>query len=202
MDGEVFGRTEEGETVQRFSIEGGGLSANIMTWGATLQNLEFEGHGAPLVLGYERFEDYPAFSPYLGATAGTLRQQDPGRQVYACRQTLSGRQEFSRQAHASWWRERLRQACLGRGAAWAGLCHPVPPFRRRRHGFSRRDRRHLHLPLEDPGNPLDRVHRYSRRAHALQSGPPFILQPRRWRQRRHPRSSPYAQRRRLPSCRR
>ena len=70
MDGEVFGRTEEGEAVQRFSIEGGGLSANIMTWGATLQNLEFEGHGAPLVLGYERFDDYPAFSPYLGATAG------------------------------------------------------------------------------------------------------------------------------------
>jgi aldose 1-epimerase len=70
MDGEVFGKTEEGEAVQRFSITGAGLSANVMTWGATLQDLTLTGHNAPLVLGYERFEDYLAHSPYLGATAG------------------------------------------------------------------------------------------------------------------------------------
>lgn len=69
-DGEVFGATEEGEAVQRFSITGGGLEAQIMTWGATLQDLRLAGHEPPLVLGYERFEDYPACSPYMGATVG------------------------------------------------------------------------------------------------------------------------------------
>ena len=67
---EVFGETQEGETVHRFVLTGGGLSANIMTWGAVLQDLRLAGHEPPLVLGYERFEDYPAYSPYMGATAG------------------------------------------------------------------------------------------------------------------------------------
>ena len=83
MDGEVFGRTEEGETVQRFSIPGGGLTANIMTWGASLQNLAFEGHDAPLVLGYEEFEDYPAILALSGRHGRTLCQSHPRRQVHA-----------------------------------------------------------------------------------------------------------------------
>jgi aldose 1-epimerase len=70
MDAEVFATTEEGEAVQRFSIAGGGLKASIMSWGATLQDLRLAGHEPPLVLGYERFEDYPAHSPYMGATVG------------------------------------------------------------------------------------------------------------------------------------
>ena len=70
MNGEVFGRTEEGETVQRFSISGAGLTANVMTWGASLQDLASAGHAAPLVLGFERFEDYLADTTYMGATAG------------------------------------------------------------------------------------------------------------------------------------
>ncbi|MCV3240847.1 aldose epimerase family protein [Mesorhizobium sp. ZC-5] len=69
-DGELFGTTEEGEAVQRFAISGGGLGANIMTWGAVLQDLRLAGHEAPLVLGFERFDDYPAHSPYFGAAAG------------------------------------------------------------------------------------------------------------------------------------
>lgn len=70
LGGEVFGETEEGEAVQRFAISGGGLRANILTWGAVLQDLRLAGHEPPLVLGYERFEDYFAHSPYMGATAG------------------------------------------------------------------------------------------------------------------------------------
>jgi aldose 1-epimerase len=41
-----------------------------MTWGAVLQDLRFEGHAPPLVLGFEKFEDYPGHSPYFGAIAG------------------------------------------------------------------------------------------------------------------------------------
>ncbi len=70
MDGEVFGHTPEGEAVQRFRISGGGLTAHVMSWGAAVQDLRLDGHDAPLVLGYEGFDDYFHHSPHFGATAG------------------------------------------------------------------------------------------------------------------------------------
>ena len=70
MDGQLFGTTAEGEAVHRYSIGGGGLTASVMTWGAAVQDLRLAGHDAPLVLGFDRFEDYPAHSPYMGAIAG------------------------------------------------------------------------------------------------------------------------------------
>src|SRR5690606_7234034 len=70
MEGEAFGATEDGETVERHTIEGGGLTAAVLSWGAVLQNLRMAGHDAPLVLGFDRFEDYPAHSPYFGAIVG------------------------------------------------------------------------------------------------------------------------------------
>ena len=70
MGGELFGTTAEGEPVHRHRIKGGGLSASIMEWGAVIQDLRLDGHDAPLVLGFEKFEDYPASSPYFGAIAG------------------------------------------------------------------------------------------------------------------------------------
>jgi aldose 1-epimerase len=66
---EAFGQTADGETVHRVTINGGGLTAKIMTWGATLQDLRLEGHAAPLTLGFPDFENYP-HSPYFGQTAG------------------------------------------------------------------------------------------------------------------------------------
>jgi aldose 1-epimerase len=68
--GEVFGAMPDGTAVHRIRIRGGGLSAAILTYGAVLQDLRLEGHDAPLVLGFERFEDYPAHSPYFGAVVG------------------------------------------------------------------------------------------------------------------------------------
>ena len=56
---EAFGQTAGGETVHRVTISGGGLTAKIMTWGATLQDLRLEGHAAPLTLGFPDFESYP-----------------------------------------------------------------------------------------------------------------------------------------------
>jgi len=70
MDGEHFGTTADGEAVQRFTLSGGGLSAKIMNWGAVLQDMRLADHDAPLVLGFEDFDDYPAHSPYFGAIAG------------------------------------------------------------------------------------------------------------------------------------
>ncbi|MBZ9653279.1 aldose epimerase family protein [Phyllobacterium lublinensis] len=70
MNTEIFGHTTNGEAVHRITISGGGLTAKVLTWGAVIQDLRLKGHEAPLVLGYQDFEDYPAHSPYLGATVG------------------------------------------------------------------------------------------------------------------------------------
>lgn len=67
---EAFGQTPEGETVHRIRIEGAGLTAWFMTWGATLQDLRLEGHEPPLTLGFPDFESYPKYAPYFGQTPG------------------------------------------------------------------------------------------------------------------------------------
>ncbi|MBL8579573.1 MAG: galactose mutarotase [Mesorhizobium sp.] len=69
-DGEIFGTTADGKPVHRFGITGGGLTAHVMTWGASVQDLRLAGHDAPLVLGFDTFEPYPQYSSYMGAIAG------------------------------------------------------------------------------------------------------------------------------------
>ena len=67
---ELFGRSAQGEEVHRVEIAAGGLRAKVMSWGAVLQDLRLEGHDAPLVLGFDTFEPYPAHSPHFGAVPG------------------------------------------------------------------------------------------------------------------------------------
>lgn len=67
---EIFGRLETGETVERITIAGGGLTARVLTWGAVIQDLRLAGHDAPLVLGFEDFASYLEHSPFFGATPG------------------------------------------------------------------------------------------------------------------------------------
>lgn len=67
---EIFGRTADGDAVERVTISAGGLTVNVLTWGAVIQDLRLAGHDAPLVLGFDNFEDYPAHSPHFGAVPG------------------------------------------------------------------------------------------------------------------------------------
>ena len=69
-DGDEFGRTADGRAVQRFAISGGGLSASLMNWGAVVIDLRLDGHDAPLVLGFEDFDDYLAHPSFFGAIVG------------------------------------------------------------------------------------------------------------------------------------
>lgn len=85
-DGEVFGTTQAGEAVRRFAIRGGGLSANILCWGAVVQDLRLDGHDAPLVLGFDRFEPYEADQAYVGAVVGRFANR-----IRDGRFTLAGR---------------------------------------------------------------------------------------------------------------
>lgn len=66
----AFGVMPDGKPVERVTIFGGGLTANVMTYGTVVQDLRLEGHATPLVLGFETFEPYLTHSPYFGATAG------------------------------------------------------------------------------------------------------------------------------------
>lgn len=65
-----FGETPDGTPIERVTIKGGGLTANVLTYGAILQDLRLEGHDTSLVLGFETFAPYLTDSPYCGATAG------------------------------------------------------------------------------------------------------------------------------------
>jgi aldose 1-epimerase len=70
IDAEPFGWMPDGRKVDRVVIQGGGLTASIIDWGAVIQDLRLAGHADPLVLGFEDFRFYPVHSPYFGAIAG------------------------------------------------------------------------------------------------------------------------------------
>ena len=65
-----FGEMPDGSPVERITIRGGGLKANVLTYGAVIQDLRLEGYDAPLVLGFKNFAPYLTHSPNFGATAG------------------------------------------------------------------------------------------------------------------------------------
>lgn len=67
---EDFGQMPDGTPVQRLRLNGGGLTAHVLTYGTVLQDLRLEGHDAPLVLGFPEFASYLEHSRYFGATAG------------------------------------------------------------------------------------------------------------------------------------
>jgi aldose 1-epimerase len=68
--GEEFGSTAAGEPVRRHVLSGGGLTVAILDCGAIVQDLRLDGHPAPLVLGFEAFEDYLEHSLFFGAIVG------------------------------------------------------------------------------------------------------------------------------------
>ncbi|MBR0557728.1 galactose mutarotase [Ciceribacter sp. L1K23] len=83
---ETFGTTPSGESVGRVRLEGGGLTASIVTWGAVIQDLRLARHDAPLVLGFDTLDAYLKHSPYFGATPGRCSNRIAGGRF-----TLDGR---------------------------------------------------------------------------------------------------------------
>ncbi|MGE4611482.1 MAG: aldose epimerase family protein [Paracoccaceae bacterium] len=65
-----FGEMPDGTEVHRVQLSGNVLTANILTYGAVVQDLRLDGHEPALVLGFEEFDSYLAYSPYFGATVG------------------------------------------------------------------------------------------------------------------------------------
>lgn len=65
-----FGQTPDGTAVQQITLRGGGLTAQVLTYGAILRDLRLDGHAQPLVLGFDRFAPYVDHPGYFGATVG------------------------------------------------------------------------------------------------------------------------------------
>ncbi|WP_417723784.1 aldose epimerase family protein [Salipiger sp.] len=80
MSGQVdtFGTAPDGSAVLRARIEGGGMSAAIMTWGASLQDLRMRGVGHPLVLGAPDLAPYLTVMRHFGAIAGPVANRIAG----------------------------------------------------------------------------------------------------------------------------
>lgn len=67
---EHWGEAPDGTTVQRARIERDGLSAHLLTFGATLQELNPPGAGSSVVLGYPDLPPYLTNRHHLGSTVG------------------------------------------------------------------------------------------------------------------------------------
>jgi len=63
-----FGHLPDGRAVDEISLKKGPLEASILTYGALIRDLRFNGRR--VVLGFDRLEDYLAHSPYFGAIVG------------------------------------------------------------------------------------------------------------------------------------
>ncbi|XDA98339.1 aldose epimerase family protein [Sulfitobacter sp. LCG007] len=67
-----FGETPSGEPVQIVQIRNGGAAANLMTWGASLQDYRLDGVPHALVLGSPVFEPYLRVMRFYGAMVGRV----------------------------------------------------------------------------------------------------------------------------------
>lgn len=74
---EPYGQMPDGSFVNQFTLTGsGGLSATVITYGATLTRLSYGGRD--VVLGYDSLEDYRTRGGYLGATVGRYANRIAG----------------------------------------------------------------------------------------------------------------------------
>ena len=73
-----FGLLPDGSEIQEVVISGGGLTVKVITFGAVIRDVRLAGIGHPLVLGFERLEDYLQHSPHFGAVAGRFANRIAG----------------------------------------------------------------------------------------------------------------------------
>ncbi len=70
-----FGKTLDGTAVELYELSQGGMTAKVMTYGATLTALEVpdkSGKPADVVLGFDTLEGYLAGHPFFGSTTGRV----------------------------------------------------------------------------------------------------------------------------------
>ena len=73
-----FGATADGAPVWRTRLAAHGLTADILSWGAVLQDLRLAGTAHPLVLGFPTLAAYEQAPGCLGAIVGRLANRIAG----------------------------------------------------------------------------------------------------------------------------
>ncbi len=69
---ESFGTLADGRDVERVTLEKHGMRARIITRGAALQDLRLDQFPFPLVLGFDRLDNYLEYPRYFGANVGRV----------------------------------------------------------------------------------------------------------------------------------
>jgi aldose 1-epimerase len=88
---EAFGKTDDGAEVDLYTLTNpAGMTAKVMTYGATLTELDVpdrDGKTGDVVLGFDNLKDYLAGHPYFGSTVGRVANR-----VARGRFTLDGKE--------------------------------------------------------------------------------------------------------------
>ncbi|MEO9779479.1 MAG: aldose epimerase family protein [Sedimentitalea sp.] len=74
----TVGRTLDGAEVRQLTLRGGGLTATVLTYGATLQSLRCDGLPRSLVLGSPDFAAYLVDMQHFGAIVGPVANRIAG----------------------------------------------------------------------------------------------------------------------------
>ena len=70
MESHLFGRLPDGTEVREVTIAAADLAVTVLTFGAIIRDIRLAGIDHPLVLGFDRTEDYLLHSPHVGTVAG------------------------------------------------------------------------------------------------------------------------------------
>jgi aldose 1-epimerase len=73
-----FGTLPDGSEIPEVTIAAGDLTAKVLTIGAVIRDLRLAGVGHPLVLGFDKLDDYVNHSPHFGAVAGRYANRIAG----------------------------------------------------------------------------------------------------------------------------
>jgi aldose 1-epimerase len=112
-----FGRLADGADIGEVTIGAGALSVTVITYGAAIRDLRLARIDHPLVLGFERLDDYVLHSPHFGAVAGRCANRIGGGRF-----SIDGRQYQVSQNENG--RNHLHGGFKGFGArAWRLLSH-------------------------------------------------------------------------------
>ena len=73
-----FGSMPDGADIVEVSLAGGDLSVKVINFGAVIRDVRLAGIARPLVLGFDRLDDYLRHSPHFGAVAGRCANRIAG----------------------------------------------------------------------------------------------------------------------------
>ncbi len=73
-----FGSMPDGADIVEIPLSGGDLSVKVINFGAVIRDVRLAGIARPLVLGFDRLDDYLRHSPHFGAVAGRCANRIAG----------------------------------------------------------------------------------------------------------------------------